>query len=54
MVSVRSTVRVLAANVKTSNRPAVNVLGIVTNGNRPGFAVVLASIDALQAWGSPW
>ena len=54
LVCARPTGRALAANVKTSNRPAVNVLGIVTNGNRPGFAVVLASIDALQVRGSPW
>ena len=54
MALARSTGRALAANVKTSNRPAVNVLGIITNGNRPGFAVVLASIDALQGRDSLW
>ena len=59
MVSVRSTGRALRANVKTSNRPAVNVLGIVTNGNKLGFAVVRAkstgrvlpaNVNALHGW----
>ena len=58
MALARSTGRALAANVKTSNRPAVNVLGIVTNGNKLGFALVSvrstgralpASVNALHA-----
>ena len=36
LVCARPTGRALAANVKISNRPTVNVLGIVTNSNRPG------------------
>ena len=59
MALARSTSRALRANVKTSNRPAVNVLGIATSGNRLGFAVVRAkstgqvlpaSVNALQGW----
>ena len=63
LVRARSTGRALPASVKTSNRPAVNVLGIVTSGNRLGFAVVRAkstgqvlpaSVNALHGRDSPW
>ena len=51
LVSVRSTGRALSA---ASTPCTAGEPGIATNGNRLGFAVVLASIDALQGRDSLW